>query len=74
MSANQPLMKHRKELRRHQNRSFPRALGAARQMPTYWPCGVRCSGGMTLIRAFVRNLRTCSVMLREKAQAEAPRG
>ena len=31
-------------------------------------------GGVTLIRAFVRNLRTWSVMLREKAQAEAPRG
>jgi hypothetical protein len=42
--------------------------------PTYWPCDVRCIGGVTLIRAFVRNLRTWSVMLREKAQAEAPRG
>jgi len=31
-------------------------------------------GGVTLIRAFVRNLRTWTVMLREKAQAEAPRG
>ena len=30
--------------------------------------GVRCRGGMTLIWAFVRNLRTGSVMLREKAQ------
>src|SRR5262249_5390320 len=30
--------------------------------------GVRCIGGMTLIRAFVWNLRTGSVMLREKAQ------
>src|SRR5882724_7649700 len=42
--------------------------------PTYWPCDVRCIGGVTLIRAFVRNLRTWSVMIREKAQAEAPRG
>jgi hypothetical protein len=57
MSANEPLMKHRKDLRRHQNRSFPRALGAAWQMPTYWPCGVRCSGGMTLIRAFGRQVQ-----------------
>src|ERR1035438_7665381 len=29
---------------------------------------------MTLIRAFVRNLRTWAVMLREKAQVDAPRG
>ena len=34
--------------------------------------GVRCTGGMTLIRAFVRNLRTGSVMQREKAQVENP--
>ena len=29
---------------------------------------------MTLIRAFVRNLRTGSVMLKEKAQVDDPRG
>jgi hypothetical protein len=44
------------------------------RLPTYWPCGVRCIGGMTLIWAFVRNLRTGSVMRREKAQVETPRG
>src|SRR5262245_20811587 len=38
--------------------------------PTYWPCGVRCIGGVTLIRALLRNLGTWQVMLREKAQAE----
>src|SRR5262252_7837880 len=42
--------------------------------PAYWPCDVRCIGGVTLIRALLRNLRTCLVMLREKAQAEKPRG
>src|SRR5664279_1227672 len=31
--------------------------------------GVRCIGGVTLIRAFVRNLRTRPTMPREKAQA-----
>ena len=36
--------------------------------------GVRCIGGMTLIRAFVRNLRTGWVLLREKAQVEKTRG
>ena len=40
--------------------------GRAWKVPTYWPCGVRCIGGMTLIQAFVRNLRTGSVMIRER--------
>ena|SRR6516162_6939815 len=34
--------------------------------PTYWPCDVRCKGGVTLILALLRNLRTCLVMLRER--------
>ena len=29
--------------------------------PAYCPCGVRCTDGVTLIRAFVRNLRTWPV-------------
>src|SRR5450759_74235 len=49
------------------------ALGRAWRKPTYWPCGVRCTGGVNLIRAFVRNLRTWLAMPREKAQAVAPR-
>src|SRR5664279_2270730 len=47
-----------KGFRRHQNRGFPSILGEAWKIPTYYSCGVRCTGGMTLIRAFVRNLRT----------------
>ena len=38
-------------------------------VPTYWPGGVRCRAGVSLIRAFVRNLRTWLALLREKAQA-----
>ena len=34
----------------------------------------RCIGGVTLIRAFVWNLRTGPVMRREKAQVDDPRG
>ena len=43
---------------------------------TYLPA-MRCPayiGGMTLIRAFVWNLRTGSVIQREKVQVEIPRG
>lgn len=40
--------------------------------PTYWLCGVRCRKGMSLLRAFERNLRTLSVMLKEKAQNGRP--
>ena len=39
---------------------------------TYWPCGVRCRRGVNLVWAFVRNLRTWLVMIREKAQAAEP--
>ena len=61
-------------LGRHQNRSCLPGPGGARKQPTYWPCDVRCTGGVTLVWAFVRNLRTWFAMVREKAQAEAPRG
>ena len=74
MSANEPLRKHRKQVSRRQNRDLHLVPGTAWKVPTYWSCGVRCLGGMTLIRAFVRNLRTGSVMIREKAQVETPRG
>src|SRR5215831_16250102 len=57
----------------HQNRSFATAPGGAWRQPTYWPCGVRCLGGVTLIWAFARNLRTCAVMPREKAQGRKPK-
>ena len=58
----------------HQNRSVPGPPGRAWRIPGYWPCGVRGTGGVTPVRALVRNLRTCSAVLREKAQAEDPRG
>jgi len=37
-------------------------------------CDVRCTGGVTLILAFVWNLRTGTVVQREKAQVADPRG
>jgi len=50
-------------------RSFTLIWDEHGRWPTYCPCGVRCLGGVTLFRAFVRNLRTWSAMLRENAQA-----
>jgi len=61
-------------LGRHQNRNCLPGPGRARKQPTYWPCDVRCTGGVTLVRAFVRNLRTWAVMAREKVQVGDPRG
>src|ERR1017187_6115075 len=52
----------------------PRSPGEAWRKPGYWLCGVRGTGGVTLVWALVRNLRTCSAVIREKAQAVAPRG
>src|SRR6266567_9046726 len=68
-SVSEPPSKHRKRIRWHQNRSLHDAPGRAWRGPTYWPCGVRCAGGVTLILAFVRNVRTWPAMPREKAQA-----
>src|SRR5258708_19685640 len=68
-SASEPLLKHRKNVSRHQNRGIPLVPRTAWRQPTYWLCGGRCAGGVTLIWAFVRNLRTWPGMPREKAQA-----
>src|SRR5215468_11292247 len=67
-SASEPSTRHRKAFRRHQNRSSTTTPGEARRKPAYWPRGVRCIEGVTLIRALVRNLRTWPAMPREKAQ------
>jgi len=58
-----------KHIRWHQNRGLSPVPGRVWREPTYWPYGVRCIGGVTRIRAFVRNLRTWPTMPREKAQA-----
>src|ERR1700756_967804 len=63
-----------KRFRRHQNWSCTTAPGRVWRKPTYWPRGARCIGGMTLVRALVRNLRTCPAMPREKVQAAKLRG
>ena len=74
MSVSDPLDEASKHRERHRNQGLPFILGTAWKVPTYWPCGVRRIGGMTLIRAFVRNLRTWMAMVREKAQVDDPRG
>ena len=47
-----------KGLLRHQNRSLHYAPGRSQRKPAYCLRDVRCTGGVTLIWAFVRNLRT----------------
>src|SRR5215469_11274195 len=66
-------MTRRKPLDGTKTRVCTLILGAAWRVPTYRPCGVRRIGGMTLIWAFVRNLRTGSVMIKEKAQVNHTR-
>jgi class 3 adenylate cyclase len=39
-SASGPLLKHRKNASRHQNRSIPLVPRTAWRQPTYWLCGV----------------------------------
>src|SRR5215813_14854192 len=71
-SASEPSTRHRKAFRRHQNRSPTSTPGEAWRKPAYWPRGVRCIEGVTLIWALVRNLRTWPAMPREKAQGRQP--
>ena len=54
--------------------SEPGRLGISCRSRTYWPCGVRCIGGVNLIRAFAGNLRTWLAMVREHVQVDEPRG
>lgn len=74
MSASEPLDKASK-----QNYDDTKTVGslsvpgAAWRVPTYRLCGVRCRGGVNLVRAFVRNLRTWLAMEREKVQVDEPR-
>ena len=47
--------------------------GRVWRKPTYWPYGVRCAGGVTLIRAFAWNLRSWPTMPRaETARPKVP--
>ncbi len=48
-----------------QNRGSSLVPGSARKELAYWPCGIRHTGGMTLIQAFARNVGTRPVMGRE---------
>jgi len=57
-NASEPLMRHRNAHRRHQNRGHTTAPGSAWKSPTYWLCGVRCIGGVTLIPGFRTELET----------------
>src|SRR5215831_15463294 len=72
-SASEPSTRHRKAFRRHQNRSPTSTPGEAWRKPAYWPRGVRCIEGVTLIWAFVRNLRTWPAMPRERHKGGNPR-
>src|ERR1700693_5144711 len=72
ISANEPLTKHRKDSDDTKTGVSPVSSGEAWKIPTYYSCGVRCTGGMTLIRAFVQNLRTWAVMLKGKGTSGRP--
>jgi hypothetical protein len=48
-NASEPPIKHRNLLRRRQNRGLRGASGSVWWKPVYWPDGVRCIGGVTLI-------------------------
>ena len=69
-SANEPLQTHRKIERTASKPGRCSAPRRAGRQPTSWSCGVRCIGGVTLLWACVRNLRTC----RGDAKGKGPSG
>jgi len=73
-NANEPPTTHRNTTRTTSEPELPARAGKSTE-DTYL-LAVRCPvyRGRDSIRAFVRNLRTWSAMLREKAQVEAPWG
>ena len=73
MSVNDPLMKHRNRTRTTPKPgSSPCSGNSMEGYLLTGHAGVRCIGGMTLIRAFVRNLRTGSVMRKGKGTSGGP--
>jgi hypothetical protein len=68
-SASEPSMKCRKRIRRCQNRGLTLPPGSARGNPEVCPSGIRHVDGAKLNQAFVRNVRTCPPMQRERLQA-----
>src|SRR5215469_1971755 len=64
--------KHRQKLDVPKTGIFPMSREQHGRYLLTRPCGDRCRGGMTLIQAFVRNLRTGSVMPRDRAQSGEP--
>ena len=74
MSANEPLMRCRKEIRRHQNWRLSKRQDKSRRRPVYCLGGVRHKGGMNLVQAFVWNVGSCRPDVKGEIQVEAPRG
>ena len=69
MSANDPLTKRRNRSMTTPKPGSPPCPGSSMEGTySYRPCGVRRSGGTTLIRALGTELETGSVTLKEKAQ------
>src|SRR5215471_6948738 len=58
MSVSEPFEEASKRIPRYPNRGLHWVLGSAWKLPPYWSGGIRRRGSMTLVRAFVRNLRT----------------
>jgi hypothetical protein len=71
-NASEPLMKCRNSIGEIKTEGFRHFRDKSGGQPAYCPDGLRHKSGVNLIEALVWNLRTCSMMVREKAQAEDP--
>ena len=71
-SASEPLLTCRNVFRRRQNRDEVIGPGSVPAGPAYGWGGVRHEGGVTLIRALVRNVGTCRPDAKGATQVETP--
>ena len=71
-SVSEPLMTCRKVPWRRRNQERVSLLGQGWEVPDDGPTGVRHEGGVTVIRASIRNVRTCRSDVKGDIQAGGP--
>jgi hypothetical protein len=74
MNKNEPLLKCRNPLNRHQNQGVKVFLGLVWKETAYCPNGDRHEGGMNLAWASEWNVGTSDFDVKEEIQVEAPPG
>ena len=68
LNETEPVLTYRKRERCHQNQAAWLTWDEYGRYPVYWPYGDRYIAGRNLAQAFLWNLGTCTLMLRENSK------